>query len=235
MKRCPKCKRVYDDDLYYCLQDRARLKHDPEAPTIQLPPTEVSTSTSVTQSLLSIQKALKQINNRLTNYFLFLKGKDQIYEAVAEAISKAKRKIRIVRLGSRPIAPRAVLKALAKKVKAGKAYEIVIVLDPSKPIGGFEDGHDFLMNELGEKEGADAPYKPLVLVTNEPICFDTIIVDNEHVGIGFTHTAGQEELQDAMMFHSPKVARHFVDWFDGVIKGNPNTGSYYDWKKRDKH
>lgn len=239
MKHCPKCKRVYrDKNLSYCLDDGELLSaYDSGATTQPLPEnhrssTKVKTSMSLKQSLGSIQKTLKQINNKLDNRFLFLKGKKQIYDAVAEAINTASSKIRIVRLGSRPIALEGVLKALIERVKAGILYEIVIVLDPNKPIGGFEDGHKILKDDFGEDEKLNKRYRPWVLETNEPICFDTIIVDNVDVGIGFTHIPGREELQDAIMFHSTEVAGNFVAWFDDVIKGNPNTVDYYEWEKR---
>lgn len=239
MKRCSKCKRVYDDKhLSYCPRDGELLRsYDSEAPTELLPEnqrfsTKGNTPMSLKQSLWSIQKSLKQINNKLDNRFLFLKGKKQIYDAVAEAISKARHKIRIVRLGSRPIAPDGVLNALIERVKAGIPYEIVIVLDPNKPIGGFEDGHKILKDSFGEDEELNKLYKPLMLETKEPICFDTLVIDNVDVGIGFTHISGRKELQDAIMFHSIEVAGNFVAWFDDVIKGNPNTVDYYEWEKR---
>jgi hypothetical protein len=237
MKRCSKCKRTYDDENY-CPQDGALLQsYDSGGPTERLPEnhpfsTKANTSMSLEQSLWSIQESLKQINNKLTNSFRFLKGEEQIYDAVAEAISKARHKIRIVRLGSRPIAPKEVLNALIERVKAEVPYEIVIVLDPHIPIGGFEAGHKILKDSFGEDEKLRKLYKPLVLETNEPICFDTLIIDNIYVGIGFIHITGREELQDAIMFQSTEVADNFVAWFDDVIKDNPNTVDYYEWEKR---
>jgi hypothetical protein len=40
-----------------------------------------------------------------------------------------------------------------------------------------------------------------------------------------------KDLQDAIMFHNPKVAGTLAHWFDKVIKGNPRTKSYYKWEK----
>jgi hypothetical protein len=53
-----------------------------------------------------------------------------------------------------------------------------------------------------------------------------IIVDKTDVGIGFTHALEVEDLQEAIMFHNPEVAGTLVDWFENVIKRNPNTKSY---------
>jgi hypothetical protein len=97
-------------------------------------------------------------------------------------------------------------------------------------MGGFEENHESLRERFGGNKGADDRYNPHVLETSEPICFDTIIVDNADVGIGFTHAQGVEDLQDAIMFHNPEVAGNLVDWFKNVIKRNPRTKSYYEWK-----
>jgi class 3 adenylate cyclase len=188
-----------------------------------MPPTQPD----LENALFSIQRALEQIANKLDNRFLLLKGTNQIYGAVVEAINKAKRNIRIVRLGSRPAASDEVLEALKRKVLEEEVtYDIVIVLDPSKPIGGFKDNHISLGEKFGANTGADERYNPYVLETNEPICFDTIIADDTDVGIGFTHAKGVEDLQDAIMFHNPEVARTLVDWFENVIKRNPRTKPY---------
>lgn len=199
-----------------------------------------SNNMSLTQSdlenaLSPMQRALEQITNKLDNRFLFLNGTNQIYGAVVEAINKAKRNIRIVRLGSRPASSDTVLDAIKQKVSEGVTYDIVIVFDPSIPIGGFEDNHKSLRERFEANTRADERYKPYVLETNEPICFDTLIVDDTDVGIGFTHALGVEDLQDAIMFHNPEVAGNLVDWFDNVIKGNPSTKSYYEWKKSIRH
>jgi class 3 adenylate cyclase len=212
----------YTDKTKSCLNTESRPK--------------VSSSMSLTQSdlenaLSPMRKALEQITNKLDNRFIFLNSTNQIYDAVIEAINKAKRNIRIVRLGLRPAAPRDVLNAIKQKVSEGVTYDIVIVLDPSKPIGGFEESHESLRELFGGNKGADERYFPYVLRTSEPICFDTIIVDNTDVGIGFIHASGVEDLQDAIMFHNPDVAGTLVHWFENVIKRNPNTKSYYDWKK----
>lgn len=204
------------------------------------PPTKGSNAMPLTQSdlkdaSLPILTVLEQIINRLDNRFLFLNGTKQIYGAVVEMINKARHNIRIVRLGSRPAVSADVLKAIIKKVSREKVtYEIVIVLDPDISIRGFEKNHESFRKLLGGERRLNEPYKPFVLETSEPICFDTIIVDNTYVGIGFTHTSGVEDLQDAITCHNSEVADNLVRWFDNVIRGNDSTQSYYEWEQKVK-
>jgi class 3 adenylate cyclase len=205
---------------------------DEENPYLNKPSSKGRSSMSPTQSdlenaMLSIQRSLEQITDKLDNRFTFLSGTKRIYGAVVEAINKAERNIRIVRLGSRPAASDEVLEAIAKKVlEDDVTYDIVIVLDPNRPIGGFKENHKTLREQIRANTGADKRYKPYVLETSEPICFDTVIVDKTDVGIGFTHALGVEDLQEAIMLHNPEVAGTLVDWFENVIKRNPNTKSY---------
>jgi class 3 adenylate cyclase len=190
------------------------------------------TQSDLENALSPMRVALERITDRLENRFVFLNGPKQIYGSVVEAINRASHNIRIVRLGLRPSAPAEALSALERKVMVEEVtYDIVIVLNPLEQIGGFKDDNRILLEKFGTNAGARGRYKPWVLQTSEPICFDMIIVDNTDVGIGFTHASGVEDLQDAIMFHNPAVAGILVHWFENVIKGNPNTQSYHDWEK----
>ncbi len=151
-----------------------------------------------------------------------LEGKEMIYGAVVGAMKKAERSIKLVRLGMRPAVEIDVLREIADRVLNAShpvGYDIVVVLNPKEPLGGFIQNHEDLLQLLiGAREGKHPRYNPYVLETDKPICFDTIIVDDSHVGIGFHHARGVEDLQKGIMFvNNPYMAKNFADWFVSQI------------------
>jgi class 3 adenylate cyclase len=168
-----------------------------------------------------------------------LEGKEMIYGAVVEAMKKAERSIKVVRLGIRPAVEIDVLKELSDRVLNENhpvGYDIVVVLNPKEPLGGFIQNHEDLLQLLiGGHEGKHPRYNPYVLETDKPICFDTIIVDDSHIGIGFHHARGVEDLQKAIMFgNNPYMAKNFADWFVTQIMDQavPFDVWFANWKNK---
>jgi class 3 adenylate cyclase len=148
-----------------------------------------------------------------------LNNRKSIYEAVTAVIRGAREHIRILRLGTREAEP-LVIKALADKVNEGVDYEVVVLLDQNDPSRGFMSNHRDLL-KLIDEDKREHYYHPRILVADKPLCFDVIIVDNKHVGLGFTRLGGAEDLESAIMLQdtTDKIAKHFREWFDRVIKG----------------
>lgn len=148
-----------------------------------------------------------------------LNNRKSIYEAVTAVIKGAREHIRILRLGTREAEP-SVIKALADKVNEGVEYEVVVLLDQNDPSRGFMSNHRDLLRLIDEDKRGHY-YHPRILVADKPLCFDVIIVDNKHVGLGFTRLGGAEDLESAIMLQdtTDRIARHFREWFDRVIKG----------------
>jgi hypothetical protein len=159
-----------------------------------------------------------------------LEKKDEIYDAVAESITTAKERIRVVLLETRPRIPDKVLSAIADRLQHGVTYEIVVVLNPKDKSGEFERSHAELLQVLKERKLKDPRYFLFVLETDKPICFDTLIVDEKDIGVGFTRSERQKDLENAIMFKDrPDIAKKFADWFDRVIK--PQSIPFEKWKE----
>lgn len=138
-----------------------------------------------------------------------LEGKASIYGAVIEAINKAEQNIRIVRLASRPAVSEDFLKALKERVEKNVRYDILVVRDPKDSSDEFKDNHRDLVRLLGDAKG----YHARVLDTDNPICFDTLIVDNKAIGIGYTPSERERDIEQAILFENQKMAGNFVRWF----------------------
>jgi hypothetical protein len=159
-----------------------------------------------------------------------LEKKEEIYDIVAESISTARERIRVVLLETRPRIPDKVLAVLADRLQHEVTYEIVVVLNPKDRSGEFERSHTELWQVLKERKVKDPRYFLFVLETDKQICFDTLIVDEKDVGIAFTRSERQKELENAIMFrNSPDMAKKFADWFDRVIK--PQSIPFEKWKE----
>lgn len=203
------------------------------------PPEEVKDYGFVTRSVL--KAALEPIGLKLEQLATssgcqFLEGSKDIYEVVAKTIRQAKENIKVVLLESRPEASKAVLEALSEAVNRGVRYDIVVVHNPNKPSAGFETNHQELMQNLKGVQGNEhVRYHPYVLETKKPICFDTIIMDGKAVGLGFTHTEGELELQHGIMLRDKDVADKFDKWFDNeVMNVVKNYGKTFNEWKREK-
>ena len=146
-----------------------------------------------------------------------LNDKKSIYEAMITAVKGARENIKILRLGTREAEP-SVIKALADKVNEGVDYEVVVLLDQNDPSRGFMKNHGDLLELINEDK--KRYYHPSFLAADNPLCFDVLIVDNKYVGLGFTRLDAAEDLESAILLQdtTDRIAKHFREWFDRVIK-----------------
>lgn len=159
-----------------------------------------------------------------------LRGPDSIYAAVMTAIFQAQQHLRVVRLGSRA-APAFVLEAIAKRVNSGVMYDIAVLLRPQDVSEEFvktgrpspEDlSRGFLQNhaQLVELILPDKIrfYRPRLIFTDKPVCFDVIIIDQQHIGLGFARYEAAEDFENAIFFKdTSKMAADFANWFVEVV------------------
>jgi len=157
--------------------------------------------------------------------------KEEIYPAVTRIIGIANQRIRIILLESRPSPPDEVLDAIAERLHIKKVrYDLVMVLGRnSVDLGRYEDTHKKLVQRLESlSHEATEHYMLWVLETEKTICFDTIIIDKKHIGIGFTQFPPGKDVQNAIMFKNhPELAEKFADWFDNMIV--PQSKRYKEW------
>jgi membrane protein implicated in regulation of membrane protease activity len=157
--------------------------------------------------------------------------RDEIYPAVTRVIGVANEHIRIILLESRPAPPDDVLEAIAERLHKKKVqYDLVIVLKPnSTDLGRYKDTHENLVRRLESRsQDAKERYTLYVLETKKTICFDTLIVDDQHIGIGFTRFRAEKDVQNAIMFtNHPELAKKFAEWFDKMIV--PQSQLYEEW------
>lgn len=159
--------------------------------------------------------------------------REEIYPAVTRVIGIAAEHIRIVLLESRPAPPDDVLEAIVERLDKGMVhYDLVMVLKPdSQDLGRYEETHKNLVNRLDlRSQEAKDRYTLYVLETKKTICFDTIIIDEQHIGIGFTRYRAEKDVQNAIMFKNhPELAKKFAEWFDKMIV--LQSQHYEDWVK----
>lgn len=142
-----------------------------------------------------------------------------IWDFVVEKVKTAQDRIRVVFLASRPPVPDEVLAAIADRLEHERdlEYEIALVHRPGDEMDMFQDNHDRLLKMLG-RSGAEKRYRVYPLQTDNPICFDTIIIDGRDVGIGFTRIASSNKIQNAIAFENkPDIVEKFNDWFERYI------------------
>lgn len=206
------------------------------------PPTEVALrgllhksdfKQGIDEALRHLDARFRQLDSRLDQSLggRSLRGRDSIYAAVAAAISQAHEQLRVVRLGSRA-APDFVIDAIAERVNKGVVYDIAVILRPqdvSKELiatgcpgpqdasCGFLQNHAALLKLIARDKINF--YRPRMILTDNPVCFDVILVDQQHVGLGFTRYEIVEDLENAIFFqNTPEKAADFVKWFDEVIR-----------------
>lgn len=143
---------------------------------------------------------------------------DEIWTAVIEMVKTAKERIRVVFLASRPPVPDAVLEALASRIERQVEYEIALIHRKGDAMDLFHENHKRLLKKI-QQSGAERRYRLYNIEIDNPICFDTIIIDNNDVGIGFTRVASEKEIQSAIAIEDrPAVVAKFIDWFERYIK-----------------
>lgn len=185
------------------------------------------------KALKHLDARFRQLDSRLDQSLggRSLRGRDSIYAAVAAAISQAQQHLRAVRLGSRA-APAFVIEAIAERVNRGVVYDIAVIIRPQdvspellatgRP-GPQDAARGFLQNhaELLKLIHPDhlSFYRPRIIFTDKAVCFDVIIVDRQHVGLGFTRYEMVRDLENAIFFQdTTEMAADFVNWFDDVIR-----------------
>ncbi len=187
----------------------------------------------------AVSNELKGINSKLEELRGLLEQnlggqtleREEIYPAVTRLIGLAKKRVRIILLESRPAPPDNVLEAIAERLfKKEVYYDLVIVLQPdSNDLGRYENTHKNLVQRLElQSQEAKARYNLHVLETKKTICFDTLIVDDQHIGVGFTRFQVERDVQNAIMFKNhPELTEKFAEWFDQMIL--PQSQKYEEW------
>lgn len=147
--------------------------------------------------------------------------REEVYAAAERFIQTAEKRIRVVLLGSRPRTPDEVLDAIVGRLKEKKdlRYEGVYVLRCRAGVTEYPNEHIAFFKKLKKANVIDRCTFRTVMNEN-PVAFDALIIDEKHVGIGFTRTEKEKDLQSAIGFQNqPDVARLFAGWFDYVLRG----------------
>jgi len=161
-----------------------------------------------------------------------LRGSNEIYGASIRLLNEVQNQIRAIIYTNVPRAPEKWLETIIRRLKETKRsgsfarFVQVFALD----INQISDEFNEKINQrirLYEKNGVGNLVSISLVDMKSPVGFDVLILDRNHVLIGFTKFSGADQLQSAILFENqPHIADEFADWFDKVILPSVNKKIY---------
>jgi hypothetical protein len=149
----------------------------------------------------------------------------KIYDSAATLLDTFENKIRTVVVTAGPKTPPSFAENVAQKLKERKKlgyavkYEIVLVLSANQVVDldHFEKANNDRIGLFNTYGVADA-IALFVLESNTAANFDVMIVDRNHVYLGYSLSRGIDKLESAILFENqPQLAQSLADWFDGAV------------------
>lgn len=183
--------------------------------------------------------ALTEIINTLTSRSISasqLEGSDQIYESRAYLWSKMQVRARTVLVGG-PKAHDVLINAISNRLAYHKnsnhdvRFEVALIVDSSNfDLDGIKKQNDSRFERF-KRQGVDRFVEVKVVESSNPLNFDVLIIDEQHVNIGFPTFCRTNTIMSGLAFENqPTIARNLASWFDSCVY--PQGIPFEQWYNR---
>lgn len=152
-----------------------------------------------------------------------LNGKAEIYDSAKRLCSGFQKQIRTLIFSAGPKAPKSFAKTINRRLRELTAagtpgrFVAVVALNLGTLAKDFFERMD-ARRAIYASSGIEYLVPLYLLDTKYQLGFDVLIIDDQHVTIGFNTITGVGHLQYAICFENqPSLAKEFVDWFEHTI------------------
>lgn len=153
-----------------------------------------------------------------------LQGNQEIYAEGARLVQKANYHLRTIVFSTGPKAPDSFVSAVIKRMKEVKEqghylqYEVILAFNLETLPKDFWAKNDKRINDYYKKAGVRDQLAIYLLDVKHPIGLDVLIVDEQHVTLGFPTVEKISSLQSGLSFENqPELAKKFSGWYDQVL------------------